>query len=120
MAKYRVKPGVRYGVGGQYGPGSIVMLPEEHAVPFLDKLELVEVMDEEPELTGEPELFDLIDAGLDESAVRILIANEYYRIASVQAASDDDLLRVRGIGKARLESIRAVVNKWPHEEGDDG
>jgi hypothetical protein len=41
MAKYRVRPGVTFGAGGKFKPGTVVELRPEDAAAFLDKLQLV-------------------------------------------------------------------------------
>lgn len=41
MPQYRVRPGVRHGARGQYGPGDVVELTEREASGFMDKLERV-------------------------------------------------------------------------------
>lgn len=41
MARYRVRPGFRFGAYDQHGPGTVVELTEAEAAGFRDKLELV-------------------------------------------------------------------------------
>lgn len=38
MAKYRVKPGRKFGAGGKYPAGAVVELSKKDAEPFLDLL----------------------------------------------------------------------------------
>lgn len=42
--QYRVRAGVRFGKGKEFGPGDVVELTAEEAAGFLDKLELVDVV----------------------------------------------------------------------------
>lgn len=42
MPIFRVRPGMRHGVGKRYGPGDLVTLSAEEAAAFADKLEPVD------------------------------------------------------------------------------
>ena len=46
MARWKVRPGCRFGVRNQYGPGDLVDLTMNEAAGFADKLEPVPAQDE--------------------------------------------------------------------------
>lgn len=51
---YRVRPGFRFGAQNQHAPGDVVELEEAAALGFLDKLELVEEVEEPPVTESAP------------------------------------------------------------------
>ena len=134
---YRVREGYRFGVGKQYGPGSIVSLTEIEASGFLDKLEHMGVVRVEVPAVEEPAGVVLV-AGeedtepspfvssvaapviLDEwlvfaelaknlNMIRVLTENGYMTPDSVRGASDEELLALRGIGPKALATLRSIL-----------
>lgn len=121
MATYRVRPGFRFGGFNQLGPGALVELSEFEAGGFLDKLEPA---DSSP-TTAEPitisgsavvggdalpaDWLDFGDLSKHMNVVRLLVANGYDTPASVQMASDEELIAIKGIGPKALGALRAVL-----------
>lgn len=109
MAEYQVKTGQRFGAQNQYGPGDKVLLSPEEAAGFLDKLELVP-------LPNPPQGEGTVDGSggsspwgrLDAKIVAVLETASLTPEA-VQAMSDDDLLAIKGIGPAALQTIRSAL-----------
>ncbi len=124
---YRVRDGYRFGVGKQYGPGSIVSLTETEASGFLDKLEHMGVVRVEvpvviEEMAAPDEaapvvpaeiipdewlLFDELSKNLN--MIRVLMENGYTTPDSVRGASDEELLALRGIGPKALATLRSIL-----------
>jgi hypothetical protein len=51
----------------------------------------------------------LRDAGLPAVVARVLFGGGYWRVGEVAGATEEALLRVPGIGPARLAAVRAAV-----------
>lgn len=117
MATWRVRPGFTFGAFNQFGPGDLVELSAFEAGGFLDKLEPASPA--EPLIAtgsvvvgGEALPADWLDFGdlsKHMNVVRLLVANGYDTPASVQMASDDELLAIKGIGPRALGALRAVL-----------
>ena len=134
MPKSKVKPEMRHGVGGLYGPGEIVELDERAAAAFSDKLELVEDGEKTPatalidkmiefgdelvehsESEDQPmpteELIDprgyIITSVFRSDVVALLRTNEDLKtLGDIADATDDELLAIKGLGPKTLERIR--------------
>lgn len=111
MPTYVVRPGMRHGAAGQYGPGDKVELSVGEAAGFLDKLELaddglstIDDGDIDSDLVLTP---DNTWRGLDAKVVTLLEAGAVTP-AMVATLSDDELLSVEGIGAASLKKIRSA------------
>jgi hypothetical protein len=101
MSEFRVKPGLYFGYANQYGPGAVVILTDEEAAGFLDKLELVTAPVEEPSApTGWGDLDAKIVASLEAAGLTP---------AAVPTMADDALLAITGIGPATLLKIRSAL-----------
>lgn len=106
------KQGFLFGRGNdpdsQKGFGDVVTLTEEEAAIYVDNGEMVPADDWQPEMTvaaptGEP--FATADLPHGDK----LTAAGYETAADVITASDSDLLKVDGIGKASLRDIREFL-----------
>ena len=109
MATYRVRPGFTFGAFNQHKPGVLVELTEFEAGGFLDKLEPVESGIAPDDNAIPLPWFDFGDLSKHMNMVRLLIANGYGTPASVQMASDEELLAIKGIGPKALGALRAVL-----------
>lgn len=120
MALWRVRPGFTFGAFNQHGPGALVELSEFEAGGFLDKLEPADSSpppDEPMTISGSAvvggklpvDWFDFGDLSKHMNMVGLLVANGYDTPASVQMASDDELLAIKGIGPKALSALRAVL-----------
>jgi hypothetical protein len=113
MPTYVVRPGLRHGAAGQYGPGDKVELSVGEASGFLDKLELVTADDGLSTIDDGDIDSDLVLTpdnpwrGLDAKVVTLLEAGEVTP-AMVATLSDEELLSVEGIGAASLKKIRSA------------
>lgn len=94
MPIYIVKPGMRHGAFGQFGPGDRVELSEAEAEAFLDKLELAD---------------DIGNGALSVDAEDDAIGIE--EAAPAESTEDGDA--VEPVGETAAESI-------PGESGDPG
>lgn len=101
MSLYQVNPGCHFGASNEFAPGDIVEIEDTAAQGFLDKLTPVQ----------EPERCEAMPSwnGLDDKIARRL-ESAGFNPATVCAASDDELLAVRGIGETALEQIREALN----------
>lgn len=105
MPKYLVNPGVRFGVAGKYGPGTVVELDEEAAGPFLDKLT---PYDEMSILLDEDGAADPVDLDVDGWVAS-------HNIADVLNAIDENLFTANEAyaaevnGKGRVKLIKALT-----------
>ena len=119
--EYVVKPGFSHGIGRRYKPGDTVMLTKEEATPFLDKLALVTNGAVQLSLSDAPvvetvsppaEVSEENSFGAFHVAVRTrLQMGGLDTIEKVQAATDEELLAIKGIAKGRLVGIREIA---PH------
>lgn len=120
MATWRVRPGFTFGAFNQFGPGDLVELSEFEAGGFRDKLEPADSSPPPAEPTtisgsavvgGElpADWLDFGDLSKHMNVVRLLVANGYDTPASVQMASDEELIAIKGIGPKALGALRAVL-----------
>ena len=111
MALWRVRPGYSFGAENQHGPGDLVKLSVAEAAGFADKLE--PAPDAELPATPDGDLpapwLDFGDLAKHLNMIRLLIANGYATPQAVQAASDEKLLAIKGIGPKALGALRAVL-----------
>lgn len=107
MPQYKVKPDVRHGVAGRYGPGDIIELAERDAAPFSDKLEL-----DDPEAELEVELSPLARFRIfDARILKLLEGAGLETLSDVADATDDELLAIDGIGQLTLARIREQISE---------
>lgn len=125
MPQYRVRQGMHFGASKEYKAGDVVELTEAEALGFLDKLALADETDGRELVTTAPGLFETTAADTGEDAPHTavvadtlpdgfpyadkLAAGGYTTLTAVDSASDDDLLAVKGIGKASLQAIREAL-----------
>lgn len=115
MSLYRVRTGYAFGSRNMIGPGDLVDLSAAEALAFADKLEPVDGTPSPApaEPTGADELpapwLDFGDLAKHLNMIRLLIANGYATPQAVQAASDEELLAIKGIGPKALGALRAVL-----------
>lgn len=116
MSLYRVRPGFTFGSRNLAGPGDVVDLSAAEALAFADKLEPVDgapapvVVDPPAPADSLPAPWlDFGDLSKHLNMIRLLIANGYVTPTAVQAASDEELLAIKGIGPKALGALRAVL-----------
>lgn len=96
--KYQVREGQTFGTHGKYKEGDIVELEEKAASAFPDKLMLVK---EAPEPAAVR-----VFAYLTDKQEKALIEAGFADQAALDAASDEVLLAVTGVGDAAIKLIR--------------
>lgn len=98
MAEYRVRQGYRFGAQNQHKAGDVVELSEAHAVPFLDKLELVVIQESQPIPVGD---IDGMKAEWAEALIELGVADS----DAFKAAEPDTITGVDGIGAAKYQKL---------------
>lgn len=109
IVEYRVRPGRRFGAMKQYGPGDIVRIDVRLAGAFLDKLERIEDDPPVPAPAPAPAGWDFEKLAEYSAIINKLIKAGYETPESVQMASDEELLAVRGVGPKSLGQLRIVL-----------
>jgi ERCC4-type nuclease len=61
----------------------------------------------------------LADYGVTNGDIGKLREGGFYTVGQVQDASEQDLKRIRGIGKVKAARIKDAVDRYSEEEGDD-
>jgi hypothetical protein len=61
----------------------------------------------------------LVDYGVTNGDIGKLREGGFYTVGQVQDASEQDLKRIRGIGKVKAARIKDAVDRYSEEEGDD-
>ena len=107
MRQYTVRPGYTFGNRGQYQPGDVVEMAEAEAAGFLDKLELVQMIEEGPMFGVEGQM-----ATLKDSILSKLVDAGFLMDGMILSATDEELLAIDGIGEAALGTIREVVGAY--------
>lgn len=98
---YRCRPGFTHGAKDEVKPGDIIELTGREVSGFLDKFEWVE-----PALVS---VGGELDSLLPTNVVRALAGAGLMTSEAIQAASDEELQAISGIGAKTIELIREKV-----------
>lgn len=119
LKQYKVRSGVRFGFRNQFSAGDTILLTENEASGFLDKLELYEHV-EEPDAVPEDDENAEPDVVLEDVEVEKTLADKYVETYSVKkilgfvasgTLTAEDVLEAERAGKKRKSLISKLEER---------
>ena len=122
MPNYMVRPGKKFGGIKKYGPGDIIEMTEAEAEPLLDIVKRVDAAEIAALSAAEAigvhvaapiAVKDKASKGafseMSEDLVNKLVEYGFTTEAHVAAATDSEILMIKGIGPSALGEIRSYI-----------